>query len=388
MAKPGLRESWSNSVKGANDHEQVVKALANSAESVGKIGKFFFDNTRELIENASYSPVVGKVLIVDIVRDVLKYVPLRWAATEIAGISLKTKTNPSGTYSESELYDILGDIYSYIFLEGDAAKQMVLGEKVKAEINKLLSHIKSHITGIARLSGFVGSITSAFNKPAKKTGHGEILKRLTALDYSHDELANSILAILVGSTVELSLVLTNTVNLLLGSNKDSHIRTLFDDAKIAAELEGYIYEALRIDPPFKGVFRVAQKDVTVSSLSFKKGDRVFLDIAGASLEESVFHHASTIDPTRTPKSRYLIGGGAFQTLGGDLAPKIVASVLHAILGLPNLRRGPGQSGQLNRFVDTVDPIIRYGYLSKSQLQVPWPDSLIVEYDDVASPPAS
>ena len=70
-------------VQGAKDHEQIVKALANSAESVGKIEKFFFDTSRELIENASYSPVVGKVHIVDIVRDVLKYVPLRWAATEI-----------------------------------------------------------------------------------------------------------------------------------------------------------------------------------------------------------------------------------------------------------------------------------------------------------------
>ena len=118
-------------VQGAKDHKQVIDALANSAESVGKIEKFFFDNTRELIRTASFSPVVGKVHIVDIVRDVLKYVPLRWAATEIvcfiynydkslsynpltlqAGISLKTKTNQSGAYTESELYDILADIYS------------------------------------------------------------------------------------------------------------------------------------------------------------------------------------------------------------------------------------------------------------------------------------
>ena len=72
-------------VQGAKDHKQVISALANSAESVEKIEKFFFDNTRELIQTSSYSPVVGKVHIVDIVRDVLKYVPVRWAATEIVG---------------------------------------------------------------------------------------------------------------------------------------------------------------------------------------------------------------------------------------------------------------------------------------------------------------
>jgi len=275
-------------------------------------------------------------------------------------------------------------IHSYIFLEGDSAKQMVLGEKVKKEVHKLLSQIKSHMTGLARLSGFIGTV---FNKP-KQADHGEILKRLTALGHSHDQLANSILAILVGSTVELSIVLTNTVDLLLGSDKDSHIRTLFGDAKNAAELEGFAYEALRLDPPFKGVFRVAQKDITVSSVSIKKNDRVLLDIASASLEEPVFTDAKKIDPTRAPKDRYLIGDGSFKTLGGSLASKIVASVLHAVMGLPDLRRGPGQSGQLHRFNDTADPIIRYGYLGKTQLQVPWPTSMIIEYDDASTGPST
>jgi len=330
---------------------------------------------------------------VDIVRDVLKYVPLHWAATEIAGISFKSKPGSDGGYTESELYDVLSDIYTYIFLEGDAGRQMVLEAKVKKEVNKLISHIKGHLTGVARLSTFVETITSAFtNKDKeKKTDHGEILKRLTALGYSHDQLANSILAILVGSTVELSIALTNTVNLLLGCEKDAHIRTLFGDSKKASELEGFVYESLRLDPPFNGVFRTAQKDVTVASLSIKQNERLFLNIAGANLEESVFANASAIDPARTPKERYLIGGGIFNTIGGTLAPKIVVSVLHAILGLPNLRRGPGESGRLQRFVVTADPAhhytadptIRHAYLDKTQLQAPWPNSLTVEYDDVA-----
>jgi len=122
----------------------------------------------------------------------------------------------------------------------------------------------------------VETITSAFtNKDKeKKTDHGEILKRLTALGYSHDQLANSILAILVGSTVELSIgmcwmsrlhevlsnsflnfklpALTNTVNLLLGCEKDAHIRTLFGDSKKASELEGFVYESLRMSSFLSG----------------------------------------------------------------------------------------------------------------------------------------
>lgn len=72
-----------DSAQAAKDHEQVIKALADSPASVAKIEKFFFDTTRELIEAESYSPVVGKIRNVNLVRDVLKYVPLQWAATEI-----------------------------------------------------------------------------------------------------------------------------------------------------------------------------------------------------------------------------------------------------------------------------------------------------------------
>jgi hypothetical protein len=40
-------------------------------------------------------------------------------------------------------------------------------------------------------------------------------------------------------------VLANTLDLVLGSDKDTHLRTLFGDAKKADELQGFAYEALR-----------------------------------------------------------------------------------------------------------------------------------------------
>lgn len=78
-----------DSPEAAKEHEQVIKAIANSPDSVSKIEKFFFDTTRELIKSASYPSIVGKTQNVNIVRDVLKYVPLHWAATEIVGFSYK-----------------------------------------------------------------------------------------------------------------------------------------------------------------------------------------------------------------------------------------------------------------------------------------------------------
>lgn len=66
-----------------------------------------------------------------------------------------------------------------------------------------------------------------------------------------------------------------------------------------------------LEPPFKGVFRVAEKATTIGPLAIQKGDHLFLHLATANLEESVFPNASAIDNTRAPKDRYLIAEGAF-----------------------------------------------------------------------------
>ena len=47
------------------------------------IAHYFYEKTRELITLKSYSLTDKNIKFVDIVRDVLRYVPLHWAATEL-----------------------------------------------------------------------------------------------------------------------------------------------------------------------------------------------------------------------------------------------------------------------------------------------------------------
>lgn len=46
----------------------------------GQILSFFYEKTRELMVQQSYSLVGVKTRSLDIVRDVLKYIPLHWAS--------------------------------------------------------------------------------------------------------------------------------------------------------------------------------------------------------------------------------------------------------------------------------------------------------------------
>jgi linoleate 10R-lipoxygenase len=96
---------------------------------------------------------------------------------------------------------------------------------------------------------------------SKRTEHHDIVKRLYGLSPSKDQVANTILALMV-STVELSLgttspissgsivdldhptVITNVVNYFLGSEHAPKLASLAksNDGKA---LNGYVYEALR-----------------------------------------------------------------------------------------------------------------------------------------------
>ena len=62
---------------------EVLKALLPSEEAFEKIGEFFYQKTRSLMHSKAFSLSDKGVMNVDVVRDVLRFVPLHWAATEI-----------------------------------------------------------------------------------------------------------------------------------------------------------------------------------------------------------------------------------------------------------------------------------------------------------------
>lgn len=363
-------------VDGADAQEKVYKALGDTPDSINKIGRFFYEKTRELIDARSFSLVGKKTNGVDLVREVLKYVPVYWAASDIAGFSLKTKDYPHGHYTPEELYRILGDIYSFVFLDIEASKVMVLGAKVTTHVKTLLGHIKAHLG-----QGLVSrnSISGIFNTKTKKVEHNALVKRLSAIGGSPDELATTILALMVGSTVEISLAITNTINLYLSSEQEAELRGLAKADDVKNSLDGFVYEALRLDPPLQGVYRTATKDHNVEGLVVQKGDRIFLDVAQANQNQSVFSEAKAVNVKRGPNN-ILHGDGAFSHLGEQLTVKIIAEVLRAVFQYENVRRAPGQSGTLKRYKDHSRPELGYAYLDHEQFSSAWPTSLTILYD--------
>ncbi|KAG0709341.1 heme peroxidase [Suillus ampliporus] len=372
------------SENGVEEQKQFISALAPSPEAIAAIGTYFYNKTKELIEQHSFTLIGKKIRGVNIVRDVLKFVPLHWAANEIAGIPLKTKQNPLGVFTEAQLFDMLAEIYQFIFLEVEAANYMPMKLRVKEHVQELTCLIKGALGSAGSklpFAGLIGTVSGLFGKGKKN--HSEIVKRLFALGHSTDQVVNSILALLVGATVEMSLALTNVVYQLLRTENDPTLTIQANhsaDVKDLPHLTAYIVEALRIDPPFAGVYRVAKQDDAVVSTNVKQGQRLFLNVAAANMDEDAFPNPTVLDTTRAPRERYLQDDGCLKVLGSDLALTMIAEATRGILSYENVRRGPGQSGRLARFHDPALPALRYAYLNEKMLHSPWPTSLVLNYD--------
>ncbi|ESK84894.1 heme peroxidase [Moniliophthora roreri MCA 2997] len=362
----------------SREEQQKVVEVLSSPEGLRHTCKYFFEQTIKLIESNSWTLPNDNTCIVDLVRDVFKTVPVYWVA-ELAGIPLKSSSSDSGAFTPNELFEMLGDIYSFIFLDVETSRVRVLQAKVEAHVETLTDHIETGLhLGLKRLSvaGILDTVSSFFSKGKQNEQH-VLVKKLQDLGHSNDHLTNTILAIMVGAVPELALALTNMINLILDSPQEDVVRGLVNDAN--ANLAVYAKESLRMDPPFKGVFRVGTNDQTISGLSLSKGSKTFLDIATACQNAEAFPNPQSFEVNRATKHHLFTDDGIYRCLGESLTEKIMGEVLRAVFSLKDIARAPGMSGQLKRFKDKHRIELQFAYLNQAKKISPWPTSMCVQY---------
>ncbi|TRM65543.1 heme peroxidase [Schizophyllum amplum] len=367
----------------------VVPAGYRGKEQQAKIAKIFqardiapgiveyFKTTTEHLLSLHGCPLPGtRSYVIDIVRDVLRPLPALWVANELAGIQLKETTQSDGVYTVDEFYSMLAEIYEFIYLDIEPARVKTIECRVRKHVEELLGHISSHLNNTFPQK-VIGAIMSKmpWAKPAKKSEHDELVRRLQQLAPSSSALADTILAIMV-SVVDISLALTNVVNAYLGPHKRDepcppHVDAFAKAAK-PQDLEGYILEALRHDPPVRCMQRVAVQNQIVENIHVKETGRVYLDVLAANEDEAVFPSAS--------EDKYVLIDGSTSLLGQDLAMKIYAEVIGVIFSHDNVKRTIGQSGLLQRFRAHDRKALHYAYLDKNMVTSPWPVSMMMQFD--------
>ncbi|KAI0654091.1 linoleate diol synthase [Cubamyces menziesii] len=368
--------------RAAREQRGLLDALVGGPGGEDRIRRFFFEKTRELMVHASYTGVGTAQRSVDIVRDVFRLVPIYWVC-DLTGIRLKTGGPDSvGDYTPQELFDVLADIYSYLFLDVGAENLSKLQRTVTTAVEKLRGVIRQQFGG-SRLSlaNLFETVSHIFTRQTK-SNRDEFADRVHALGLNTDAQCNLILALLVGATVELSQAMVNVLNFYLDPLKPVDVQTLATrpkrDPKDDAQLQGFVLEALRLDPTFRGVFREAVSGVRVSQGSLEANQRVFVNIEEAGISGQGFVDCDSVMPTRSI-DQYLVGDGSAKCLGLDLSSKIIAEVLRAVFSFPKVIRGPNLSGQLKRYKEDESMSSSWSYLGPDQHLSPWATSMVLQF---------
>jgi len=373
---PGFFLATDSPERGEREQQQMFKALAETPDQVEAITTFFYENAKALIAKESYKLVGGQKSALDIVRDVFRVLSIQWVATQVAGITLKKpESDTENTFTETELFDVLSDIYAFCFLDIEGGQILKTKNRVETGIQQLMDHIEANVGGsIAKrlsVNGIVGTLSRMFGN------RQDLADKLQNAGASASQNANSVLAVMVGASVELAQAFTLMLNILLDQSDIAQALISADSADV---LEGYVIEMLRIDPPIQGIYREAKANEVIGSTSIKASDLVYLDITTANKNERAFVQPTRIDHSR-PKEHYIRGDILTRTLGTGLVSKIVAKTFQAVFELKNVARGPGQSGELKRFITEVDGIKLSRYLDKNQQMSPWASSLVITYDN-------
>jgi len=288
----------------------------------------------------------------------------------------------------------LAVVFTYIFLNVAPETGWVL-EKNAEEVAALLQgYIKDNIDACKKTS-VIGKLKAKFLDwyTGDDDKSSQFLKNLAKSGRPSDQLAYNVFGIIVAASANFSMAAALTVNFYLDDERKKEREELIklchgDTPEGNARLLGYILEALRLDPQAPGIFREAALDAEVKEgagvppVKVQKGQQVFVSLQNADLDPTVFGKDPTvIDPTRPLKVYRIFGDGMHSCLGRWFTESVMPQVIRSIFTLKNIRRAPGQSGQLNRFRNVLyETTPSWLYLDVNGNITPWPASMMIQYN--------
>jgi linoleate 10R-lipoxygenase len=141
------------------------------------------------------------------------------------------------------------------------------------------------------------------------------------------------------------------------------------------------------DPPISCVTRTAAAPGSAGSIGkVDRGDLVYLNMTAVAGDAAVATTSNgrpstgspyDVDPHR-PRSAYQASQFVFTALSEDFVYKTMAAVVKSIFSLNNVRKGPGNSGMLQRHTQVQNGIKQNMYLDEKHRLTPWAKSMTLQ----------
>ncbi|KAK7062576.1 hypothetical protein VNI00_000064 [Paramarasmius palmivorus] len=328
--------------------------------------RYFVSATKTLIQSRSIKSPGQTVRYIDIVKDVVNVLPIKWICEEIAGLHIRDAPKRDH-YTEQQYIKRFQDICRYVFLNTHPYHDWELRESSTQTYTYFKEDVQDDFK---TFSSWISDRVSSLNE---KDNSRKFLKQLWASRETKEpaELAASLFCEVVPTAAHFSQAIAHVINFYLDEGRDN------DRAEIVAlssthtpesqnKLVKYIHDALSDDPPVSGLYLIATRDSIVDGNRVAAGDRVF-----ASLVEANKQRPQDQDGVYGMTEHGLL----YNPLFTQIAPKVVATVF----SLPGVKRAPGESGKLNRFVEDYRGAPLQQYVTYEGRTSPFPDSLLLQY---------
>ncbi|KAF5338872.1 hypothetical protein D9611_008746 [Ephemerocybe angulata] len=383
-----------------NDKAMAVKATVGPKPQFDGYRQWFKESFRKELKDKSFA--VNKTNYVD-VWQVIKTVHTYWAAEQLCGISLKTKENPRGKYTVDEVFDYFCDLFTASFLGlGDTERFWELLKKARKASDVIQGATRESVLRVGPdledpkgkadpyrvglLKKWAREIQDYYSPPDEQPWW-QFISRLTATGRPVNELVANIVGLANGSSVNQAHTALNVVDFYLEEERKDNLADIQaligknDDAS-NERLRGYIREAMRLNPQFTGLWRVAIVETDVPGVGkVKPGERIWGGFKKAHLGPMDFPDPLKVDPTRDPKKYQLNGGGFHLCIGVDFAINVILDIIKVVFSLKNIRRGKGDSGRLVKVTKIFNLVETNQYVKQDGSLSDWPQTMTIAWDD-------
>ncbi|KAF2178270.1 heme peroxidase [Zopfia rhizophila CBS 207.26] len=350
---------------------------------------FYETVTGGLIRKHSHK--LRNIYELDAVRDIANLSHTHFAAC-LFHIPLKSD-HPDAIINDRQLYQMFSKIFSYIFLDYDAARSF----KLRAEAVKASKELKEIVRKVCvavknQRFSFFGGQRSETKEEKLLPNHGtKLLQRLLATGKSLDEVTTIVLATGAGAVCPAAEGFSQVLDLFFSEPYSMHwpeIQKLAkeDSPKAFETLTKYVLEGLRLTTPAAGILRIVDDDnkmIVDGDLvhHVKRGEIILLDLAAASLDPEKYPNPVEIKLNR-PETDYIhFGHGMHACLGRHIVVPTIVTQLRVFARLRNLRRAPGMQGQLR---EGRGGGVRAFLSENGDDWVPFPATMKMHFDDFDS----
>lgn len=257
-----------------------------------------------------------------------------------------------------DLYLGLAVLFAYVFLDADTTKSLKLRVSAKKATQKLKKLIRLVVEAVA-----IGEHLH-INKLLDMSSSGKLLsdygrrmiERLIRGGKSVDEVVAEIIPTAAASLPLQAQAMVQILDLYMKPEHMHHwpeIRrcAYSEDPEDFKTLQKYALEGCRLAPAAFGLLRIAAEGGTIQddkrSVMYNRGDVLYTDFVSAGRDKEAFgRNANEIDVTHD-LGRYLHHGmGPHACIGRSITEISLAVQLGLFAKLKNLRRVPGQAGEL------------------------------------------